>query len=405
MNNKINFIENKLLIILFIVYCFCPIYITFGQEFPNHEKFFSLDIIFSIILFIVVFTKKINFQYSRVKIRLLEVIVFIHVIISTIYNIYYHYNILNIIYSCMPFLLYVYLNNKMVISRLTLKKIYWILNFSLAIAIILFFTIRLGAITITFDKGIDLSSTNAQLNTFGEKRLSWVYGHKVIAGSIFNILVIFNLAEMEYRKLYFRKKTVKVFLVFAIVGTILTNSMTSIMIMLLILGIHIIHIIGYSKKISIYIKLFIPIIILVFSFIVIFPFILQLSKVRDLTTGGSRFIIWRYVIENIKFNPLGFGYIPSYLDYGTSVLGFNVMSTHNTFLMYGIKEGLLPMISFTCLFCSIAIYNIKKYKYYMALVIFSIFFSFMIDMFWENYVIMMMLLVLVFSKYLSLERG
>lgn len=404
MSDKINYIENKLLVILFFIYCFFPIYTTFGQEIPTQETYFSLDIVFSIILSLIILIKRPKYSTDRKKIDLLKCILFVYVIINIIYNIYFHYDILNILYSCMPFLLYVYINNKMFISRSTLRTVYLILNMSIVIAIILFFTIHLGAIFITFDKGIDLSSTNAQLRTFGERRLSWVYYHKVISGTVCNILVIFNLAELKYEKLSFRKKILKLFLISSVLGTILTSSMTSIMAMLLVLGIHTIHTIIYSKKISIYIKLFIPVIIVFFTFVVIFPFIYKIAQTRDLTTGGSRFIIWKYVMYNIKSNPIGFGYVPDYLDYGTSVLGFKVLSTHNTFLMYGIKDGLLPMICFIFTFCSITIYNIRRYKYYMVLLLFVIISGFMIDMFLENYVTMIMLLVVVFSKYLTIER-
>ncbi|MCD2502311.1 hypothetical protein LQE93_11020 [Clostridium sp. NSJ-145] len=188
--------------------------------------------------------------------------------------------------------------------------------------------------------------------SFSDKRLTYIFNHKSEYGLI--LLVFFM-----YVLYYFKSRYRKVILIGIILTLVLTNSMISIGCATIILVTYIYA--QYWQRCNKYIKIALTI----FSGLAICSIgiivILLISNVRDLSTLGSRSVIWKYAFNYLIENSKGIGTNFQNITFDVG-LDFYVNNFHNVFLNEMLQFSNIVGILYSILIISIVIFSIFNYN-------------------------------------------
>ncbi len=323
---------SSLLILLIII---APITIIW-------REFYLISII-SIPFFIFVILKyKVNIGF-KLKFKAF-------LIVSSIYSIYimiltFYINSDLVLFSlnkCTTLMFFVsvliYLSNfDNNIDKIKLKLVYSIV-FIVSSSIILYLFNIDG---INIGKGINITRAYSNLNLYGERRVIWMFEHKVQFAAVCLIGIYFT---NESNKLTVKKKLI--FNIIMLMAIFFSNSMMS------LLGVFAIYIFvvvkkmygdsnNYTKNKALlikYFKLCVLAILMVFVVLAFTKMLAYIDEARNLNTLGSRTEIWELAINDIKNNPIGI--IKSYGRLLNN--GYSIYSTaHNIFLNELLETGLI----------------------------------------------------------------
>ncbi len=323
---------SSLLILLIII---APITIIW-------REFYLISII-SIPFFIFVILKyKVNIGF-KLKFKAF-------LIVSSIYSIYimiltFYINSDLVLFSlnkCTTLMFFVsvliYLSNfDNNIDKIKLKLVYSIVFIVSSSKILYLFNID----GINIGKGINITRAYSNLNLYGERRVIWMFEHKVQFAAVCLIGIYFT---NESNKLTVKKKLI--FNIIMLMAIFFSNSMMS------LLGVFAIYIFvvvkkmygdsnNYTKNKALlikYFKLCVLAILMVFVVLAFTKMLAYIDEARNLNTLGSRTEIWELAINDIKNNPIGI--IKSYGRLLNN--GYSIYSTaHNIFLNELLETGLI----------------------------------------------------------------
>lgn len=211
--------------------------------------------------------------------------------------------------------------------------------------------------------GFTFISSQQYLDTFGEKRLSWMMSHKSRFALFCTLGVGLVLSEDRFS---FIKKIL--FSLILLINIFLSDSMTSVAVTSLIVLYYFYGTI--RKRINKY--LIIPFTLIALSVILLFSYryLYTLNDKRNVSTLGSRTIIWELAVDKIKSNPLGIVKISQndYLSEDTNSVIYS--NGHNVFLNEAIARGIIGGILYLLIFIDLLkhFYNTKqRFKFILLL--------------------------------------
>ena len=262
------------------------------------------------------------------------------------------------------------------IEKIKLKLVYSIVFIVISSIILYLFNID----GINIGRGINITRAYSNLNLYGERRVSWMFEHKLHFAAVCLIGIYFT---NESNKLTIKKKLI--FNIIMLMAIFLSNSMMS------LLGVFAIYVYGVIKKIYAephnytknkallikYFKLCVLGILIVFGALVAIKILAYIGKTRNLDTLGSRTEIWELAINDIKNNPVGI--IKSYGRLLNN--GYSIYSTaHNIFLNELLETGLIGGGLYAILIViAYSMISKPKNKYIFLIIIFLAQFDYLIS--------------------------
>lgn len=310
------------------------------------REFYFISLISIAIFLYVTFKYKVQIS-AKIRFKLfsiVSIVYFVYMMILTAYiNKEYMLFSFNKGMTLMFFIatLIYFSNYKVDILKIKTNIIYAIIFISIASIILYIFNID----GIELGKGIKMTTGYDNIELFGERRINWLFEHKLQFASTCLIGVFFTVEHSEFG---LRKKIL--FNIFLILSIYLSNSMMSLLGVFSIYAFKILQIILKNSKEKnkgklIFIR-YLKVCFLVFGAIialfVMIKILLYIGERREISTLGSRTIIWQLAINDIKTNPEGI--IKSYgilLNGGDSIYTTAHNIILNEFLETGIIGGIL----------------------------------------------------------------
>lgn len=189
-------------------------------------------------------------------------------------------------------------------------------------------------------------------NSFSDKRLTYIFNHKSEYGLILLLFFMYSLY-------YFKSKYKKVIIFCIFLGLLLTNSIVNIACSIIILFTYLYT--KYWNKCNKYIKVSISILFGLVILIVITIIMIFISNVRDLSSLGSRSIIWAYAFEYLSENSNGIGRYFQQIQFDTG-LNFYINNFHNVFFNEMLQFSNIVGILYTILISLVVFYSIFNYR-------------------------------------------
>lgn len=187
---------------------------------------------------------------------------------------------------------------------------------------------------------------------FSDKRLTYVFNHKSEYGLVL-------LSFFMYTLYYFKSKYKKILLFCIMLGLILTSSVSNITCAIIILLTYLYT--KYWSKCNKYTKVVISILFTLIILLASIMIISVISGIRDLSTLGSRGIIWEYAFNYLSENNTGIGKDFQMIQFDTG-LSFYVNNFHNVFLNEMLQFSNMVGILYSILIFLIVFYSIFNYK-------------------------------------------
>lgn len=255
--------------------------------------------------------------------------------------------------------LIIYFSSLSLDSIYSIKKniIYSIITISM-IAILLYF---FGIDGLDFNIKPNLTTSNETLQWYRERRIHWLYEHKIHFASVclIGLFLLFESTEVKnINKI--------IFSISIILAIYLSNSKLSLLGILMIfiyymikkLIINFFKINNKSKMFYWYIYFILCLVFIIILYSLSNDMLISIGNTRDLSTFGSRTIIWESVIKEIKNNPVGL--IKSYgVMFYNGV--FEYTTAHNTILNEYLETGIIGGSLYLTIYI-LVLYMLKGYS-------------------------------------------
>lgn len=339
---------NKLLQVNIKLFILTNLFFPYVTKLSYRNTIFILGNVFGIVIILGLMYKKKKCKNNN---YFLWGIVLIYNIIMLIYNILYHNYFIEQINKSISFILFILLTNRIDAKFI---KSYNILDFlikcivgSVSLSIIYYL---LGGDAIAIE---NLGILFRRQGEFEANRLTWLYGHK---STYALILLLYISLILKYKDLFKKERNFILSLGLCIIATILTDSATALILIVIIL------ICNYISKFNIKKNTLLKVIIIPFAIgigIILLKIAFnEINETRNLSTLGSRTYIFEAAIENLSIYPKGVG-----KEFGNIVMNatvVNVENFHNVFLNEMFRFSIIVGIVYIIWFIAISAFTIRK---------------------------------------------
>ncbi|EIA18231.1 hypothetical protein HA1_02512 [Clostridium perfringens F262] len=351
--------------LLYILYFFsCFFIVSINVEVSDSLKIYSGFFVSVVIIFISIF--KILFLDKKIIIRRTDFILFLIVIMYSIYSLiltlYLRSDLLYTIQIISPILCIIFLNY-MFYEKDLCEKMYILIKNTLIIYVIIFTLLYFGGYCGLESYGykINLVNQSEMIIRFNEKRINGFTSHKSSYALICYISILFTKVSNDSK--------LKKYIIYFIIelSILLSNSMMGIAVSLITL---LLFILMDFQKINKYIK------IIIYSSII--PFIVlfgdkiyyYISKARDISTAGGRFYIWSSYIKLMLQNKLGIAKLTADKLIKSNEWDFYYYNAHNVFIEEFLERGIIGGVLFVAIFIFFALkfIKIKRIDLFMGII-------------------------------------
>lgn len=345
---KIN--VNRLLCISMKLFILINLFFPYIMKISYRNTTFILsNFLGSIIIFALIYKKR----NTEKGIYLFWSILIIYNIVLLIYNIKYHHYFIEQINKNISFILFILLINRTDNEYIEKYKIIeFLIKCIIGSVVMSIVYYMLGG------DAIAIENTNILFRRQGEfeaNRLTWLYGHK----STYALLLLLYISLiLKFNNLFKNKRKFYFSLGICILATILTDSATALILIIVIL------ICYYFKKFNIRRNTLFKVIIIPFVIGIMILFFNiafnEINETRNLSTLGSRTYIFEAAIENLKIYPNGVG-----KEFGNIVMNatiLNIENFHNIFLNEMFRFSIPVGSVYIIWYIAMVIYTIKREK-------------------------------------------